>query len=136
MLQTQLDQLRDKCDRPSDVASELDAAIGLMKRLGVVADSNGDHSAARELVDLVDARLFLRFSPKPWGKRTVYQATGGVITFGASAPPIKVYEGRTGRVALQSNLKQEIAPSHRESTGSKADEKEISLGNASRGDRI
>jgi predicted nucleic acid-binding Zn-ribbon protein len=94
-LQIQLGELREKCDRPSDVASELDAAIGLMKRLGVVAASNGDHSAAREL-----------------------------------------YEGRTGRVALQSNLKQEISPSHRESTGNNADEKEISLGNASRGDRI
>src|SRR5262249_29526542 len=50
-----------------------------------------------ELFRQVNVRLFLRFEEVRLKKRKVNRVAGGVVTFGSAPPPIRPYEGPTGR---------------------------------------
>jgi hypothetical protein len=121
----------------SDPAKDIAAALKQFERLRTLADGARDYAAARELFDLVDAKVFFRFRAAKWGERTVYSIGGGYLNFGATPPPVPIYEGRTGRVAVQMG-KATNQPNHQEggveiiNTGKRSN----SLGNVSRGDRI
>jgi len=103
-----------------------------------LAASSESLAVCGELFRLVDAKLFLRFSPTNWGKRTIHKPTGGVLTFGDTPPPIDIYSGNTGRAAVQLALEPKHSQPHQRGGAEVviADEKDDSLGNVSRGDRI
>jgi hypothetical protein len=66
----------------------------------------------------------------------VNKPASGVLTFGATPAPITIYEGQTGRVALQLAFEQK-GSSPRQGGGESEPtvEKADSIGNVSRGDR-
>ena len=80
--------------------AEVDAAMAALDRLSDLASDPIDYVAIGRLFAGVNLRLFLRFGEVAWGKRTVNRVAGGVVTFGATPPPVKLYEGPTGRRAL------------------------------------
>jgi hypothetical protein len=85
----------------ADPGAVVDAAMAVLDRMIESAAGAADLAAAEELFRRVDARLFLRFAPAAWGKRAVNKVAGGVVTFGATPPPVPLYAGPTGRRALQ-----------------------------------
>ena len=117
-------------------AQEVDAALKGLERVKTSAGGTGDFATARELFELVDAKLFLQFRKSNWGKRTVYSIGGGHLNFGAMPPPVKIYEGRTGRVAVQMGEEtNQPRPQQGEDQEINAGGRSDSLGNVSRGDR-
>ncbi len=94
----------------------------------------------RELFDLINARLFLRFERVKATKRVLNKVAGGMVTFGRTHPPLKLYEAPTARKRLKLGAVT-LTTDYRECP-SRAKEQfcsgreEQSLGNVSRGDRI
>jgi hypothetical protein len=89
----------------------------------------------------VDARLFLRFKTVRPKKRVVQRVAGGVVTFGATPPPIEIYQGLTAR----KDIKEHTAAVDAATLGDSSNElpgsfpsgrKDMSIGNANRGDKI
>ena len=122
-----------------DIESEIAEALADFDRLSELASDSTQLGAIGELFNELNARLFLRFEEVQLKRRKVNKVVGGVVTFGASEPPIKLYEGPTGRRALGSKAKtpddssgvpQLALPS------TSSDREGNSLGNVSRGDRI
>lgn len=121
----------------SDPAREIAAALKRFERLRTLADAAQDYATARELFDLVDARVFVRFRAASWGKRTVFSIGGGYLNFGETPPPVQVYEGRTGRVAVQmGDATNKPNPSAGKVETIDTGRRRNSLGNVSRGDWI
>jgi len=87
----------------------------------------------------MNVRLFLSFREERPKKQVVNRVTGGVVTFGATAPPVALYEGPTGRRTLKGRLAAETgrrlaaSPSLPALSGEQNDS---SLGTVSRGERI
>ena len=75
--EAQLGRLNAAAIKQFDPDKEVQAALGLVARITELADRTEDFSAARELFDLVNARLFFRFSPQKLGKREVNKVSGG-----------------------------------------------------------
>jgi chromosome segregation ATPase len=59
-----LQQLNTDTSKQWDPQAEIQAALGLVGRLTELADRGDDYSAARELFDLVNARMFFGSVPK------------------------------------------------------------------------
>ena len=104
-----------------------------------LADHCEGNKAARELFDMTNARLFLQFQPVQMKKRTLNKIASSVVTFGASPPPIEIYEGPSGRRKVKGSATQCAvepggceSPTPPESVFSGGEGK--SLGNVSRGD--
>lgn len=124
---------------PVNSAEEVDAAVSLSERLVELAKDQSDFAAAREVFDLANARLFLRFRPIRLKKRTLNKLETGVVTFGDAAPPIALYEGPTTKKVKDSRGEPQIEssagvrpPPKRTDSG----REDKSLRNVSRGDRI
>jgi hypothetical protein len=79
------------------VQAEVDKALALLRRLMDLAGQEGDYAGIGELFRQVNVRLFLRFGEVQLKKRKVNRVAGGVVTFGSAPPPIRPYEGPTGR---------------------------------------
>ncbi|MFH1266504.1 MAG: recombinase family protein [Planctomycetota bacterium] len=94
--------------RTGDVETEVAAAVNLLHHLAdLVADVDGLADSDRldlagQAFRLTNAQLFLRFQPVKVKKRVLNKVAGGVVTFGAAAPPVEIYRGPTGRRALNS----------------------------------
>jgi len=124
-----------------DIKSEIGAAMGMIDRLAdLVSEPNG-FEAAREIFDLTNVRLFLKFRPVQVKKRVLNKLTGGVVTFGSAPPPVSRYEGPTGRETIKGPAASSAtdpggctSPALPERFGSGEEGK--SLGNVSRGDWI
>jgi hypothetical protein len=101
----------------------------LLDRLPELAEKAEGQGAVRRLFDIVDLRMDLSFEEVKKTKRTVNQLTGGIITIGSVPAPIEPYNVPTARraVANASKTASEASPT---------DEREESLRNVSRGDRI
>ena len=138
-LEAEISQLSAAAPPPGNPESEVAAALGLLDQVVRLSKAAAeDFSAARKLFDLVNARLFLRFSQGQWGKRTINKIAGGAMTFGETEPPVVLYQGKTGRVAIQQSMQPKHEQPHQcgEAVSESADEEDNSLGNVSRGDRI
>jgi len=133
-LSQQLERLNQEVTATPDLEAELQAALGLLNRIAESAERAENHAACGELFQLVNARLFLRFQVAQWGKRTVRKPAAGVLTFGDAPAPVEIYQGKTGRVAIQAALKKAKSPHQCGGGCSVSDEKNSSLGNVSRVD--
>lgn len=123
----------------TDIESEIEEALADFDRLSELASDSTQLGPIGELFNELDARLFLRFEEVQLKKRKMNKIVGGVVTFGASEPPIKLYEGPTGRRALGSKAKApDETPGAPQflSVPTSSDREGNSLGNVSRGDRI
>jgi hypothetical protein len=85
--------------------------------------------------------MYVRFTEGRWKKRIVTKVAGGVVTFGATPPPVALYEGPTGRRYVKGPAAPEGAagPHSPESPGvpgAGPGGEGDSLGNVRRGDWI
>jgi hypothetical protein len=84
----------------NSTVSDVDAALATLDRLAPLAEEPENLASVGALFARLNARLFFRFGPAKWGKRTVNRVSGGVVTFGATPAPVPLYDGPTGRRAL------------------------------------
>jgi hypothetical protein len=139
-LETQLAiQQRSRTDVSAD--DEVRAAMSVAERLIGLADDPANLGSIGHAFSMVNARLFLRFKDVQAGKRQLRKPAGGVITFGAAVPPIRLYEGPTGRKHLMKGVaivgNSGIANTSARSVSRCLPGQEgHSLGNVNRGDRI
>ena len=125
----------------ADTESSINMAMEIVSRLTELAASGEDLGDAKQVFDMLNARLFLKFSPVKVKKRTVNKIRGGVVTFGDAEPPIEIYEGPTGRSKIKGPATSGAAgpgessvPSPRGSSVNSGRE-DKSLGNVGRGER-
>lgn len=139
-LDGQLQAARQEADAGKNITgADVDAALAVLDRLAPSAEDPENLAAVGTLFTRLNARMFFRFAPAKWGKRTVNRVSGGVVTFGASPPPIKLYDGPTGRRALcgRPELRSDIVGDGVEVQESQAPGREgDSFGNVNRADRI
>jgi hypothetical protein len=90
-----------------DSEAQVQGAMSLFDELiGQALDEN-DLAAATELFHEVNARLYLRYQEMDRGRQKVNRLVGGVVTFGATPPPIPLYEGPTDCGRIQKILKED-----------------------------
>ncbi len=139
VLENELVVLKKTAARKPDVEADIAAALKVIHRLSGLANDPSNLEAVSEAFRLVNARLFLHFKGIADGKRVLRKPAGGVVTFGDAPPPIKIYDGPTGRKYLAApkggtdGLKEK--PSM-ESNSSFNGTEGTSSGNVDRGDRI
>lgn len=85
----------------TDANSAVDMAMETISRLTELSRDGEDLGAARQIFDLLNARLFLGFQPAKEKKRNLNKINRGVVTFGAAPPPIDIYEGPTARKRIK-----------------------------------
>lgn len=120
---------------------EVAAAMAVLDRLPDLAADENNLASITQAFGLVNARLYLAFQPVQEGKRTLNKISAGMLTFGATPPPIMLYEGPTGRRALATQTTAALSAAVAEGNGSlprqfDTDREGYSLGNVNRGDRI
>lgn len=136
-LEAELGLLKRQAEPVDSIDSDVDQVMQLVGRLTELAEQSEDFSKAKEIFDLTNLRMFLRFEPKKLTKRTVNKLVGGVVVFGEAEAPIEIYQGPTATSKLKEkpqktekkkrNTNQNDLPSGRE---------DKSLRNVSRDDRI
>jgi len=93
--------------RPSEVGRsperEVEAALAGLDRLAGLGKSE-DQTSIGELFRRLDVRLYLRFRATERGGRKINQVGGGVVTFGATPPPSRLYDGPTDRAIIRQKL--------------------------------
>jgi DNA invertase Pin-like site-specific DNA recombinase len=100
-LEGQLRTTRQEAEAERDTTgADADAVLAVLDRLAPLAEEPENLGAVGTLFTRLNARMFFRFAPAKWGKRPVRRVSGGVVTFGATPAPIKLYDGPTGRRAL------------------------------------
>ncbi len=126
----------------TDADSAVDMAMEIVHQLTCLARDGEDLGAARQIFDLLNARLFLGFHPVKVKSRTLNKIAGGVVTFGNAEPPIEIYQGPTARKKIKGPMASSATgpgerhlPSPPESCNCSGKE-DKSLGNVSRGERI
>src|SRR5262249_14898081 len=110
-----------------------------LDRMAELAADVTDLRSVGELFSRLNARLFLRFEEVRPNKRVVNRASSGVVTFGVSPPPVALYEGPTGRRALEGRVGAPGCKSGGLTHASEpcgSDRGGESLGNVNRGERI
>ena len=138
-LEAGLRQLEQDATRTLDVEAEVQAALGALDGMAELAGDPTNLGAIGELFRRLNVRLFVSFREERPKQRVVNRVAGGVVTFGATPPPVPLYEGPTGRRALEGRLAKEAGlgvaagPALPAPPGGQAVQ---SLGNVSRGDRI
>ena len=122
--------------------SAIETAMEIIQRLTELVGAGEDLSAARQIFDLLNARLFLSYQQVKPKKRVLNKIRRGVVTFGDAPPPIELYEGPTGRrkikgpatsVAVGPGECSLASPPESRSNSGREDK---SLGNVSRGEWI
>ena len=122
-----------------NIDAEVEAALAALDDLGELAADPTNLGAIGELFRRLNVRLFLAFREERPKKRVVNRVAGGVVTFGATAPPVALYEGPTGRRALKGRLAAETGQGLAASPALPAlsgEQDDSSLGTVSRGERI
>jgi hypothetical protein len=100
-LEFQLREAEKSVKNTPDLENVISAALEDFDHLADLAANDTDLGAAGEVFRQLNARLFLRFKEVQQKNRSVNKVAGGVVTFGSSPPPVTLYEGPTGRRALQ-----------------------------------
>jgi hypothetical protein len=82
--------------------------------------------------------MYLRFREANWGARSINEVAGGVVTFGATPPPVPLYEGPTSRRQLSETIASGSTSGAIEGSAEPCvtDREKGSLGNVNRGERI
>jgi hypothetical protein len=138
-LDLQLQQAQQSAGKTLDLEAEISAALANFDRLSDLANDSSNLGALGQLFQRLNARLFLRFEEIQPNKRKINKVAGGVVTFGTSPPPVSLYEGPTGRRALQGMV---VSPGYRPELSALpavscgTDREGQSLGNVNRGDKI
>jgi hypothetical protein len=136
-LQVELETLEQSLVNLPNVESEVKAALAGLDRLADLAHDSSDLGSVGNLFWDLNARMFLRFRKVPWKKRVVNKLASGVITFGATPPPVPIYKGPTGRKHLSAPAADPAAAGHNSHESPYvAGEEGNSLGNVNRGERI
>jgi hypothetical protein len=138
-LEGEVRQLEQVVGQVSDVDSEVSAALAGLDRMTDLAASPCDLGGVGQLFRELKARMFLRFMEARWKKRVVNKVAGSVVTFGATPPPVALYEGPTGRRHVKGPTAPEgaVVPCSPESPGGPGNVpggEGDSLGNVRRGD--
>jgi hypothetical protein len=139
VMELQLRQAEQSAKNAPDLEDDIAAALADFDRLVELAADDTNLWAIGELFRQVDAKLFLRFEQIQPNKRKINKVAGGVVTFGTSPPPVKLYEGPTGRRALrgiEEGPGNEPVIAAMPSLSSGPDREGKSLGNINRGERI
>ncbi len=122
------------------VGTDVDAALAVLDRLAPLAAERENLGAAGALFTRLNTRMFFQFAPVSWGKRTVNQVSGGVVTFGATPPPISLYDGPSGRRASRGRPELQLADGEENCVTKQKSQipgrERDSLRNVSRADRI
>jgi hypothetical protein len=85
-------------------------AFGQIEHLEDLVQKPEDLAVAWEILDVINANLFLRFEDAKWGKWTVRKIAGGVLTTSAAPLPIQPYQGRTSSREVKARvLKTRVA---------------------------
>lgn len=138
-LELQLQQAQQSAGKSPDLDADISAALADFDRLADLAADTSNLGAIGELFRHLNTRLFLRFEQVQPNKRKINKVAGGVVTFGTSPPPMSLYEGPTGRRALQGMV---VSPGYRPELSALpavpcgTDREGQSLGNVNRGERI
>jgi len=138
-LEAELRQLEREAAPAVDIDAEVGAALAALDDLGELAADPTNLGAIGELFRRLNVRLFLSFREERPKKRVVNRVAGGVVTFGATAPPVALYEGPTGRRALKGRPEAETGQGLAASPALPAlsgEQDDSSLGTVSRGERI
>jgi hypothetical protein len=120
------------------IESEVKAAFAVLDGLADLSTENPTFDNAARLFQRLNAKFYLRFAGRKWGKRTVNQMTSGVVTFGSTPPPIPLHDGPTDRQSVKGGAGS-ICSAHEEmpeGSGIPPEGEGISLGNVNRGDWI
>jgi hypothetical protein len=147
------DQLNERCEslraeiatvesraaQADDVgADSVEMAMEVVRRLPELVGDGNDLKSAKEIFELLNARLFLRFEKVQVKKRKLNKLNGGVVTFGNAPAPINIYQGPTARTkvkdAIVTPLEEQAADGAKLPQDRGPEEK--SLGNVNRGDWI
>jgi hypothetical protein len=95
-LESEIQQLEHSSGNVLDLEAEVNAALAGLDSLNDLAATT-DLKNICILFERFNVRLFLRFSEKRLKKRAVTRVESGFVTYGASPPPVALYEGPTGR---------------------------------------
>jgi len=75
---------------------EVETALARLGRLSAMAaEASPEQPGVAELFRQLDAKLYLRFETVQRGRQTKSVPCGGVLAFGATPPPVPLYEGKT-----------------------------------------
>lgn len=134
-LEKSLKTAEAESNRVVDSDSDISAAMDEAQFLTELASSQDGITAATELFQATDARLFFSFQRVRQGKRELNRLKRGVVVFGNAEDPIEKYSGPTTPAKVKrkslSGVKNKNAP---KTTNSGEEAK--SLRNANRDDRI
>ena len=103
-LELQLRQAEQVLKNAPDREADISAALADDDRLAELGADTCNLGASGELFQRLNTRLYLRFDQTQPKKRMINKVAGGVVTFGSSPPPVGLYEGPTGRRALQGKV--------------------------------
>jgi hypothetical protein len=138
-LEVELRQLERDAPPALDIEAEVQTALSALDKMGELAADPTNLGSIGELFRRLNVRLFVSFREERPKQRVVNRVAGGVVTFGATPPPVPLYEGPTGRRALEGRLAKEASlgvaagPALPVPPGGQAVQ---SLGNVSRGDSL
>lgn len=119
----------------TDVDGEINKAMMAAERFVDRLQNQERAETACELIQMVDVRLYLRFREVQSGKRTLNKVAGGILTFGETPAPIKVYSGPTEKTK-KLNSRESKSPAVQRLNRVSPGGEENSLGNVNRDDRI
>lgn len=108
----------------------------LVGRLTELTEQSEDFSKAKEIFDLTNLRMFLRFEPKKLTKRTVNKLAGDVVVFGEAGTPIEIYQGPTSTSKLKEKPQKASKKRKTNQNDLPSGREDKSLRNVSRDDRI
>lgn len=139
-LRKEIAEMESVNSRATDPIDDLEHALDQFGQVAALADDAGDYEQLVRLFAMTELRMFLRFQKVRSGKRELQRIVSGVVTLGSVAPPIKLYEGKTGRHALKEAGKAATKTPRPHQCGGGdnvvSDGDGNSLGNVSRGDSI
>jgi hypothetical protein len=141
VLEAEIRQLEHPAGENRDVDAEVDAALAGLDRMAALAAAPHDLGGVGQLFRQLNARVFLRFAEGRWKTRVVNQVVSGVVTFGATPPPVALYDGPTDRrkvkcLTTSGGEVESIAPDLPGFPGIVPGGEGESLGNVNRGERI
>lgn len=119
-----------------NLEDEVRAALELAKHLTGLAGDIENLGSISSLFQQVNIQVFVTFRDSLWGKRVVRRPSGGVITFGAAAPPIELYQGRTDRQSVKGVKKKPCGAQNEPLVEPLIGQGGDSSGNVNQGDRI
>ncbi|MBI1247517.1 hypothetical protein GC197_06670 [bacterium] len=132
-LQKELNRLEKQSASASTGSDDVEVTLELVRKLTKLADGPKSLKLVRQLFDLIDVKLFLKFQKVQPKKRVINRLASGVLTFGSTPPPVEIYRGATAREKVRAPKETINLPP--EGTVCPNGESK-SLGNRSRGDTI